>query len=176
MQIIQFLVGASYAALHSFISYTIPVHVLDVEASVKTMASTASSVASAAAAAATRPGFIDLVKKMIFRAVGDDGVAANVNAAISNPASSASKAADTIPQYRTEYQTIDCIDTSGQTFAIWFNVMYLAPLTVLFVRFFIRSYLRRTAAQQNGKAKTNGVAYQNGNPNGFANGTANRKR
>jgi GNS1/SUR4 family len=43
----------------------------------------------------------------------------------------------------TEYQQVKCINTSGQTFAIWLNVVYLTPLTFLFVRFFIKSYLRR---------------------------------
>jgi len=43
----------------------------------------------------------------------------------------------------TEYQQVTCINTSGQTFAIWLNVVYLTPLTFLFVRFFIKSYLRR---------------------------------
>jgi hypothetical protein len=56
-----------------------------------------------------------------------------------------------MPTYHTEYRTIPCIDTSGQTFAIWLNVLYLAPLTWLFVRFFIRSYLRRAGTSAKGK-------------------------
>ena len=32
-------------------------------------------------------------------------------------------------RYRMEYQTIHCLDTSGQVFAILLNVLYLAPLT-----------------------------------------------
>ena len=36
-----------------------------------------------------------------------------------------------------------CLDTSGQGFAVWLNVMYLLPLTYLFARFFVRSYLYR---------------------------------
>lgn len=36
-----------------------------------------------------------------------------------------------------------CIATTSETFAIWLNVLYLAPLTYLFVKFFITSYLRR---------------------------------
>ncbi|GAP89246.1 putative fatty acid elongase-like protein [Rosellinia necatrix] len=47
----------------------------------------------------------------------------------------------------TKYQKVDCIDTTGQTFAIWLNVFYLAPLTYLFVSFFIASYLRRSKAE-----------------------------
>jgi len=48
-------------------------------------------------------------------------------------------------RYRNEYKEIPCIDTTGQSFAIWFNIIYLLPLTALFVRFFVRSYLKRTS-------------------------------
>lgn len=40
---------------------------------------------------------------------------------------------------------VACIDTSGQAFAIWLSVLYLTPLIVLFVRFFINSYSRGTS-------------------------------
>ncbi|CAK7270743.1 hypothetical protein SEPCBS57363_004259 [Sporothrix epigloea] len=40
-----------------------------------------------------------------------------------------------------------CIATSSETFAIWLNVLYLAPLTYLFMKFFITSYLRRSNAE-----------------------------
>ncbi|KAL2137197.1 hypothetical protein VTI74DRAFT_7744 [Chaetomium olivicolor] len=51
-----------------------------------------------------------------------------------------------LDDYKGEYarQTMPCITSSGQTFAIWLNVFYLAPLTYLFVSFFIESYLRRS--------------------------------
>jgi hypothetical protein len=42
-------------------------------------------------------------------------------------------------------QNMPCITSSGQTFAVWLNVFYLAPLTYLFVSFFIESYLRRSS-------------------------------
>ena len=32
-------------------------------------------------------------------------------------------------QYRTTYETMDCIETQGQAFAILFNIVYLLPLT-----------------------------------------------
>jgi hypothetical protein len=83
MQIVQFLVGVSYAAPHSFIAYTIP-----------------------------------------------------SQAHISNDASGSTS--------HTEYYVVSCITTSGETFAIWFNVLYLTPLTVLIVRFFVKSYFRST--------------------------------
>lgn len=97
------------------------------------------------------------------------------------------------PQFRTEYQTIPCIDTSGQTFALWLNAMYLAPLTVLFCRFFVRSYTRMASgsARKVGRAgedavkgvvrKANGAAMNgighvngNGHINGSVDGYANR--
>jgi hypothetical protein len=42
-------------------------------------------------------------------------------------------------------QNMPCITSSGQTFAVWLNVFYLAPLTYLFVSFYIESYLRRSS-------------------------------
>ena len=183
MQIIQFLIGASYAALHSFVSYTIPVQVPDLTASAKNAAST---VVSSAAAVASSAGFGELMKKFLFRAAGEEGLAENVNGghSLGHMATGPPGAI----QYRTEYQTVQCIDTSGQTFAIWFNVFYLTPLTALFVRFFVKSYLRRTQKGAKGHATKHGAAekagkdalkgmereiYTNGNTNGHANGKAN---
>ena len=49
---------------------------------------------------------------------------------------------------RTTYVVEPCIVTSGETFAICLNVLYLAPLTYLFVSFFIASYVKRSNAAQ----------------------------
>jgi len=139
------LVGASYAAIHSFISYTVPVSVTD--SILATPGNPVSSTAASAASAAVT-GVSSMVKKMLLRAAGEQGLAENVgmpyasHAANPHPAHSYEQAAT----YHVEYKTVSCIDTNGQTIAIWMNVFYLAPLTVLFVRFFIRSYLRRTGA------------------------------
>jgi hypothetical protein len=95
MQIIQFLVGVSYSALHSFIFYSIPIQV-----------PTSAANAVPAVAASVESAGLGNIKS------------------------------------HTVYQMTPCIDTSGQTFAIWLNVFYLTPLTVLFVRFFVRSYFR----------------------------------
>lgn len=76
------------------------------------------------------------LKKVLYRAVSAEGLADNV-------ASSAG------------HQTINCIDTSGQTFAIWLNVFYLGPLMYLFMRFFYRSYIRRATPKPTGKASGN---------------------
>lgn len=142
MQIIQFLVGASYAALHSFISYEIPVQVPTLQKA----ASAVTSAAAAAATAATTAGFGDLVKKLLFRAAGEEGLAENVpGASPSQPAQvHHSSSPDGPAKYHTEYRAIPCIDTQGQTLAIWLNVFYLTPLTFLFVRFFVKSYITRT--------------------------------
>lgn len=189
MQIMQFLVGSAYASLHSFLSYDIPVQVADVEGTIKTAASAASS---SIASAATSAGLGKLVMKYLYRAAGEEGLAENVNA----PAPSAKISTSTSTgsngiQYRTEYQTVPCIDTSGQTFAIWLNVFYLTPLTFLFVRFFVKSYLRRSnqkggktskhsAAESAGKDALKGIdremnGHSNGTPNGTPNGKANGK-
>jgi hypothetical protein len=183
MQIIQFLVGASYAAIHSFVSYDIPVQVPFIKRSFESATSVASSVVSSATEVAMDATFVDLLKKLIFRALGEEGLAGNVDARATSAAPPVpTKSSDGI-SYTTEYQTVPCIDTSGQTFAIWFNVFYLTPLTFLFVRFFIKSYFRRgtkgvkkaVAAIQDGTALkdhtinghvSNGHAATNGTPNG----------
>jgi len=143
MQIMQFVIGAMFAALHLFVSYTIPVQVLSSPS--EAIKNTASS-ASSAIASATASGVGNLLKKILFRAAGEEGLAENVG--LDKQAIHAANPRPAHPPaltYHTEYQTVPCMDTSGQTFAVWFNVFYLAPLTVLFVRFFMRSYLRRTS-------------------------------
>jgi len=46
-------------------------------------------------------------------------------------------------KWRTEWTKVNCIDTSGEAFAIYLNLLYLAPLTFLFARFFLRAYTQR---------------------------------
>jgi hypothetical protein len=194
MQIIQFLVGASYAAIHSFVSYEIPVRVPVVKAAFQAATSVASSVVSSATDAAHNATLVDMLKKLIFRALGEEGLAGNVDPKTTSIPSAPITGSDGII-YETQYQTVPCIDTSGQTFAIWFNVFYLTPLTFLFVRFFVKSYLRRgtkgvkkaALAIQNGSAlnghaptpskKSAQKSTPNGTPNGKAtpNGTPNGK-
>jgi hypothetical protein len=135
---------------------------------------------SSVAAAASSPGLANPLKKFLFRAAGEERLAENVNGGYSGEHKFSGV------RYHPEYQTIQCVNTSGQTFAIWFNVFYLTPLTVLFVRFFVKSYLRRSqkgghstkhrAAEKAGKDALKGVEreiYGNGNENGYANGHAN---
>lgn len=183
MQITQFLVGVSYAAAHSFVSYTIPVQVPGAASSIKNAASSASLAVSSAVAS---PTFANLVKKFLFRAAGEEGLAENVNAHHAAPRISSLKSTDTLQDYHTEYQTVACIDTSGQTFAVWLNVLYLAPLTYLFVRFFVKTYIipnrskKGITAAKAGKDAIKGVERKlrentsaNGKANGMRNGHAN---
>jgi hypothetical protein len=160
MQITQFLVGVTFAALHLFVSYTVPVSVAyEVAENVlpklnaSSISSAASSVASTAIPVATGAG-LAFLKKWIYRAAGDEGLAENVYAApATTPAAHVGAAqhaqhpiqhaTQTRTVYRTQYEHVPCIDTSGQAFAIYLNLIYLAPLTLLFMRFFVKSYLRR---------------------------------
>lgn len=146
MQITQFLIGVTYAGIHSFISYSIPVQVL--ASSTFPSLSSASPAAASAATAVAYAGYGALLKKYLLRVAAEEGLAENVVRANPGPEQSHASRQDAssgVPKYHTEYQTVTCIETSGQTFAIWLNVLYLMPLTVLFVRFFIKSYVRRTS-------------------------------
>ena len=144
--------------LHSFISYGLPVQVPDLSAPISSAVSTGSSAATVASSA----GLGSLLKKYLLRAAGEEGLAENVHGAYSPEQMAHLKAShhgpkDPVIKYHTEYQTIPCIDTNGQTLAIWLNVLYLAPLTVLFVRFFVKSYTRRAGQGKRRKTK-HGVA------------------
>lgn len=103
------------AASYLFVHYTLPY----------TEKSQLASTLPAAATAAQAVPFL----KQIF---GSAGEAASKNT---------QKTAAQIPGISNQMGT--CLDTTGQGFAVWLNVMYLLPLTYLFVRFFVRSYLYR---------------------------------
>jgi len=187
LQITQFLVGSSFAAIHLFVSYTVPVSVAH-QITEKIVASAtpssvssivASATSSVAAALPTATGAaIALLRKILYRASGDEGLAENIAVAghpvphylqeqhrlsnekpIEHPIErifhNTHKTVNRVV-YRTEYQAVPCIDTSGQAFAIYLNLFYLAPLTILFMRFFFKSYLRgRTPNDKSGKPKRN---------------------
>ncbi|KAK6079303.1 GNS1/SUR4 family protein [Seiridium cupressi] len=133
LQITQFLIGASYAMVHSFVYYTIPFQV----PTSKPVASV-SSAAAAATESVKAAGLFDGLKQAVFGAAE----AANAGAIVAPQEAAAESVI-----YETQYQTVPCITTSGQTFAIWLNVLYLLPLTYLFVSFFITSYLKRSSAE-----------------------------
>lgn len=179
MQIAQFLFGASYAALHLFVQYDIPV-----ATPYKVLATVSSVAASATSAVASATSEVSkviespaatasvgaLIKKFLLRAAGEEGIAERVGIPHDNkPVAQhieerieqvAQHAIPAGPRYetrwRTEWTKVNCIDTSGEAFAIYLNLFYLAPLTVLFARFFYKAYMKRATrprgASQNAKA------------------------
>jgi GNS1/SUR4 family len=155
MQIAQFVVGTTFALGHLFIGYKIPVSVpyiyslADLTSGLASDVSTAASIATASASA----GIGSWLKKVAFRAAGEEGLAENVRNEQGKPfgidalhAAKDLKAREET-RYRDEMRMVHCIDTSGQAFAILINCIYLAPLTWLFVRFFVRSYTTRGQQQ-----------------------------
>ncbi|KXJ94233.1 GNS1/SUR4 family-domain-containing protein [Microdochium bolleyi] len=73
------------------------------------------------------------------------------SAATPSPAAGSGKGA---VEYETVWRDTPCVTAAGSTFAIWVNVIYLLPLTYLFVSFFISSYLRRSNRAANPKKIT----------------------
>lgn len=137
MQIVQFVFGATYALAHLFIAYDIPVETpyLFVHNLSSALPSAASSVSSAIASATVSADFGSWLKKAALRAAGEEGLAENVRNAQGQTfgidamhAAEVEKAQEEI-RYRTQYQRVNCLDTSGETFAILLNFLYLAPLT-----------------------------------------------
>jgi hypothetical protein len=157
------------------VSYTVPVTIAYnvaekvapkvVSSSVSSVVSSATSVAETALPTATGAA-VAFLRKLIYRAAGDEGLAENIAvpgqplpyyqqqqqlAAGGRPEHPVEhffhQPHETVNRvvYRTEYQSVPCIDTSGQAFAVYLNLIYLAPLTILFMRFFFKSYLRRTS-------------------------------
>lgn len=118
------------AAAYLFVEYTLPYPVGS--AALRNLShAIPATFGAASSAAATDSGMVPWLKKLAFRAAGADGVAENVGGAVPTPQSGYTQ------------QMVTCMDTTGQAFAIWLNVSYLLPLTYLFMRFFVRSYLKR---------------------------------
>ncbi|KAF1994555.1 hypothetical protein P154DRAFT_548999 [Amniculicola lignicola CBS 123094] len=155
LQILQFIVGVAFAGAHLFVAYSVPVSVTyqiaeQVIAKPSSAISTAlASIASATATAVASNGA--WLNRLLYRAAGEEGLAENVDHSrqaaqgIFNNVQQAPNSPSYKTVTRNEYQTVPCIDTPGQTFAIYLNLIYLAPLTGLFTRFFIKSYIRRTS-------------------------------
>lgn len=142
------------AASHLFVSYDIPA-MIPYEVVNERYASsipTASSIADSVTAVATA-GLIPWVKKLALRAAGAEGIAENVvndnGLLFGSDSLQVARAAKESQgtRYVQGYKTVNCMDNSGQAFAVWLNVMYLLPLTYLFARFFVRSYLRRAESR-----------------------------
>ncbi|KAM4054787.1 GNS1/SUR4 family protein [Hirsutella rhossiliensis] len=137
LQITQFLVGASYAIVHSFVTYVAPVTVtrpavdqLDVVAAPENPVAPVPS------------GALDALKRLF------------LGSTIEMPAVAVASVQEPTMITETVHVTQPCIVTAGETFAIWLNVLYLAPLTYLFVSFFIASYVKRSNAVHKMKGKT----------------------
>ena len=151
MQIAQFVIGFAYAVLHLFVAYRVPIQSPYVfYQNVATALPSATSIVAGAAATADMSSWL---KKAILRAAGDEGLSANVRnhngnlfghggeQAVLAESDVLNKAKEEV-RYRVEYVGTGCIDTSGQAFAIYLNLLYLLPLTALFLRFFVKSYWR----------------------------------
>ncbi|KAH0291682.1 hypothetical protein KCU62_g2517, partial [Aureobasidium sp. EXF-3399] len=159
MQITQFVFGASYAAIHLFVKYDIPIATAysifhPISSAVAKASSTASSVVSAETYGA-------ILRRILLRAAGDEGVAENVRDSQGNiimeKAQEAIQKYHEETRYRTDYATINCLDTTGQSFAVWLNILYLFPLTILFVRFFVRAYVFRSGSNKS-KSKRQSIS------------------
>ncbi|KAF4585716.1 GNS1/SUR4 family protein [Ophiocordyceps camponoti-floridani] len=141
MQIIQFILGAFFATLHLFVTYLTPITVPRRDGPGMPASPTDSDIPVAS-------GVFGSVKQLLFGPVLDETSPA-ISMSPLQPSSSM--------MTETVYVAQPCIITRGETFAIWLNTIYLAPLTYLFVSFFIASYVKRREAGQkaNGKTKHN---------------------
>lgn len=172
LQILQFIVGATFAGLHLFVSYTVPVSIPyrvteAVTAAPSSVSSIAASIASPTALATATGAAVAFLKKLVYRAAGEEGLAENIPfvgdsaytpQGLEVPLQQAFRNIAERVVYRTEYHHVPCIDTSGQAFAIYLNLIYLAPLTGLFVRFFVKSYIRRTSSSTKHITKKNAIS------------------
>lgn len=142
MQIFQFLFGASFAALHLFISYTIPVStpyriLKTAQDAASVVSSVASSVVVETATASATYSIGSYIKRLALRAAGEEGLAENigdrpqhfVKDQIVEKVQDVTGGSSYETRFRNEYEWVNCIDTTGQSFAVWLNIMYLAPLT-----------------------------------------------
>jgi len=168
-QVTQILWYTLFASAHLFISYCAPISVrytvtqaisglpADISAGVESLSSAASELLSTASlsslvAQATQPYALAWIKKLAFRAAGTEGLAEQVRNSegnvfgpeYSDRTETVETVKEQVEEYRwnTEWQTTQCLDTSGQAFAIWLNLLYLAPLTLLFMRFLWNSYVQ----------------------------------
>ncbi|CCU80438.1 fatty acid elongase [Blumeria hordei DH14] len=133
LQITQFVVGSLYAAIHLFISYEIPVQVSITESFIEDIPKVI--VDQPAQASTFLMSISRGVKNMLVASLGRLSVPPQSSEVLP-------KITEEV-KFRTEYQNVPCLDTTGQAFAICLNIIYLTPLTILFVQFFIHSYLRQ---------------------------------
>jgi GNS1/SUR4 family len=174
LQISQFIVGIAFASMHLFFHYSVPVSTpytwtktvsSVISAASAAATSAASEMASQASAVAEAPGLGLFLQKMLYRALGEEGLARRVGQqfkaktpTVPQPHINVTEAIQRETKWRTQYMFIPCIDTEGQAFAIWLNVFYLAPLTLLFAQFFIRSYLSGPRSASKRPKKSDGAS------------------
>ncbi|KAL2435107.1 hypothetical protein ABEF95_013240 [Exophiala dermatitidis] len=164
LQITQFVVGASFAFLHLFVAYQIPVsvpyiyHLGNVASKILSDIPSAASTTLSSAVATASAGRGAWLKKAALRAAGYEGLAENVLNEEGRPFGiDAVHIAEEVvareeTRYRDELQWVHCLDSSGQVFAILLNCMYLLPLTYLFVEFFVTAYLKRIESRRGSTA------------------------
>ncbi|KAI9726423.1 MAG: hypothetical protein M1828_001245 [Chrysothrix sp. TS-e1954] len=140
LQISQFVVGVSYASAHLFVSYDVSVSIAYTVASsfVEPPRNVVSDISQATLETAP------WLKKLAFLALNAPGLAHNVR---NDEGARFGLGADTVVSkeqtyYHTRTDEVRCLDTNGQVFAILLNLMYLLPLTVLFLQFFAKTYSR----------------------------------
>ena len=143
MQITQFLVGVVYATAHSFVSYSVPVTVPETRNS-------AAGTGISAMLAPSQENLVDKLKQLVFNMAGTIS-----SAAAASPSATAEDTTETT--YKTIYEHRACITSSGATFAVWLNIIYLLPLTYLFMSFFVKSYLRKSKSRTGAKKPSAGV-------------------
>lgn len=122
---------------HLFIAYDIPVETpyLFVHNLSSALPTAASSISSAFVSATASADIGSWIKKAALRAAGEEGLAENVRNSQGQTfgidavhAAEVEKAQEEI-RYKLGYQTVNCLDAPGQTFAILLNFLYLVPLT-----------------------------------------------
>jgi len=102
------------------------------------------------------------LRKMFYRIMGEEGLAQqwgpSVKSSVVSPPVNFTEYVHRETKWRTQYEFIPCIDTEGQAFAVWVNVVYLIPLTGLFMRFFIRAYSGRSSSSKFGRKSGKAIA------------------
>ncbi|KAL8773361.1 MAG: hypothetical protein Q9209_001755 [Squamulea sp. 1 TL-2023] len=165
-QTTQIVFGLSYALAHLFVAYDIPVEVpyLFIHNLSSALPTGASSVSSLIASATASVDIGSWLKKAALRAAGEEGLAENVRNAQGQTfgidavhAAEVEKAQEEI-RYKSQYQKVNCLDTPGQTFAIFLNFLYLAPLACMFVHLFYTKYMKQ--ARSSSPPSTSGNARQ----------------
>lgn len=159
MQIAQIVFGVTYALTHLFIAYDVPYYASyrvmnNLSTALPSAAATATSAFSSISASADFAGWL---KKAALRAAGEEGLAENVRNHNGQPFgidaihSMQSERSQEELIYKLSMTTTHCLNTSGEVFAIVLNLLYLAPLTYLFIEFFRRYFIdaSRTEPQKN---------------------------